>query len=246
MFFSIIVIIIAIDQLTKYLISSNFTVGQSIPFYKDLIYITSVRNTGAAYNILQDHTRILTYATMVILGVVLLYVLIAWKGLSKATRCAFAFILGGGIANLIDRYFLGYVVDFIDVKIIPVFNFADIMICIGCGLLVLDVLIIEPIQNAIKKSKEKKAKKLAEQEEKASGEAKNNSETEANAEAAAETEAQAETVSDTVDAPDFVKAISEELKTDVPEEASAPSEISVEAVAAELKEDAETAAETLA
>ena len=192
MFFAIIVIIIAADQFTKYLISANYAVGQSFPLYKDLVYMTSVRNTGAAYNILQDHTRILTYIVAGILAVILLYVLISWKGLSKTTRCAFAMILGGGFANLIDRYFLGYVVDFIDIKVIPVFNIADIFICVGCGLLVLDVLIIEPIQNGIKKSKEKKAKKKAEKEAKAAEEAKLKAEAEAKAKLEAEEKARAE------------------------------------------------------
>ncbi len=192
MFFAIIVIIIAADQFTKYLISANYAVGQSFPLYKDLVYMTSVRNTGAAYNILQDHTRILTYIVAGILAVILLYVLISWKGLSKTTRCAFAMILGGGFANLIDRYFLGYVVDFIDIKVIPVFNIADIFICVGCGLLVLDVLIIEPIQNGIKKSREKKAKKKAEKEAKAAEEAKLKAEAEAKAKLEAEEKAAAE------------------------------------------------------
>jgi|GEM_PF-112296 len=191
MFFAIIVIIIAADQFTKYLISSSYAVGQSVPIYKDLIYFTSVRNTGAAYNILQDHTRILTYIVAGILAVILLYVLISWKGLSKTTRCAFAMILGGGLGNLIDRYFLGYVVDFIDIKIIPVFNVADIMICIGCGLLILDILIIEPIQSGIKKRREKKAKKQAEKEAKAAEEARIKAEAEAKVRLEAEEKAKA-------------------------------------------------------
>ena len=192
MFFAIIVIVIALDQFTKTLISSQLPVGQSIPLYKDLLYFTSVRNTGAAYNILQNHTQILTYAVMVILAVLLIYVLVSWKGLSKLSRTAFALILGGGAANLIDRYFLGYVVDFIDIKIIPVFNVADIFICIGCGLLILDVLIIEPIHNAAKKRKEKKAKKAAEAEAKAAEDARIKAEAEAKAKLEAEEKAKAE------------------------------------------------------
>lgn len=192
MFFAIIVIVIAVDQFTKFLISGNLTVGQSIDLYGDILSFTSVRNTGAAYSILQDHTQILIYAVAVILAALLLYVLISWKGLSRLSRTAFALIIGGGAANLLDRYFLGYVVDFIDIKIIPVFNFADIAICTGCGLLILDVLIIEPIQRASKKHREKKAARAAENEAKAREEAMMKAEEEAKARAEADAKAEEE------------------------------------------------------
>lgn len=56
---------------------------------------------------------------------------------------AIAFICGGGLGNLIDRIWQGYVVDLFDFRVFPVFNIADIFICVGCGLLLLDVLFSE-------------------------------------------------------------------------------------------------------
>lgn len=56
---------------------------------------------------------------------------------------AIAFICGGGLGNLIDRITQGYVVDLFDFRVFPVFNIADIFICVGCGLLLLDVFVAE-------------------------------------------------------------------------------------------------------
>jgi signal peptidase II len=56
---------------------------------------------------------------------------------------AVSFICGGGLGNLIDRITAGYVVDIFDFRVFPVFNIADIFICVGCGLMILDVLILE-------------------------------------------------------------------------------------------------------
>ena len=55
-------------------------------------------------------------------------------------KLSIAFICGGGLGNLIDRIVQGYVVDLFDFRVFPVFNIADIFICVGCGLLLLDVL----------------------------------------------------------------------------------------------------------
>ena len=56
---------------------------------------------------------------------------------------AIAFICGGGLGNLIDRTTQGYVVDLFDFRVFPVFNIADIFICVGCGLLLLYVFVSE-------------------------------------------------------------------------------------------------------
>ena len=59
---------------------------------------------------------------------------------------ALALIAGGGLGNLYDRLTLGYVVDFLDFRVWPIFNVADICVCFGCGLLVIYVLFLEPRQ----------------------------------------------------------------------------------------------------
>lgn len=65
------------------------------------------------------------------------------QSLELCMNLAIAFICGGGMGNLIDRICQGYVVDLFDFRVFPVFNVADIFICVGCGLLLLDVLLSE-------------------------------------------------------------------------------------------------------
>ena len=74
-------------------------------------------------------------------GLVLIY--IKRRKWNKLLLTAIAFICGGGIGNLIDRIAIGYVVDLFDFRVFPVFNIADIFICAGCALMILDVLFFE-------------------------------------------------------------------------------------------------------
>ena len=72
-------------------------------------------------------------------------IILFWKrkNWNICMNLAIAFICGGGLGNLIDRITQGYVVDLFDFRVFPVFNIADIFICVGCGLLLLDVFVTE-------------------------------------------------------------------------------------------------------
>ncbi|MBQ1418050.1 MAG: signal peptidase II, partial [Firmicutes bacterium] len=82
--------------------------------------------------------------TAVVMIAMFVYVLRKGKTIFLPEKIAIALIVGGGTGNLICRIVRGYVVDFINIHILPIFNAADIFVCCGCGLLVLSVLWLEP------------------------------------------------------------------------------------------------------
>ena len=147
LFLCISVLVIVADYFTKMLAVNVFKVNE-ITVIKDILYFTYVENRGAAFGMLQNHRWIFITVTTVVIALIILYVLIK-KPKRKIELTALSLICGGGMGNMIDRIFLSYVVDFIDVRIInfPVFNVADCAVVIGCGLLILYLLFIEGKEN---------------------------------------------------------------------------------------------------
>lgn len=125
-------VIVAADQITKYLTVQN--IPPDIPVIDGLFHLTYTKNTGAAWSMLEG-ARWLFVALFVILTV-----LVVWEyrkkllPFSKFDRWCIAAVYGGGMGNVIDRIFRGYVVDMIEVEFIsfPVFNVADCFITCGC------------------------------------------------------------------------------------------------------------------
>jgi len=107
---------------------------QSIPVIKNIFHVTLVFNPGAAFGILQKNTTFLIYAGI---AFILLFFILIKKENKKSTLFLIAcgLIAGGAFSNLWDRLYLGYVVDYIDFRIWPVFNLSDACITIGAGLL---------------------------------------------------------------------------------------------------------------
>ena len=130
-------IIVLLDQGTKYIVNQVQPHFQVIPGFFTLTY---VKNTGAAFGILQGKQSLLTAVSVVAMGV-LLFLLFYEREERKGLLYALALILGGTCGNFIDRVRLGYVVDFLDFHIQqrhwPAFNIADSAISIGVGLLIL-------------------------------------------------------------------------------------------------------------
>lgn len=133
-------VILMIDQLTKWLVVRNMTVGQSIPIIPDVFYLTSLRNTGAAWSILEGQFVFFFIVTFAALVILIYYMQKAGRK-QPLLGMALALIIGGTLGNFIDRLFRGEVVDFIHVYIIhysfPVFNAADSSLSIGVVLLLL-------------------------------------------------------------------------------------------------------------
>lgn len=139
----IIAVIIIIDRITKILVSTNMSVGDSIPLLENIFHLTYVQNRGAAFSMWEQQWAILILmpAAVMIAGIVLLF--IKRNTWNRFYLLSIAFICGGGLGNLIDRVVQGYVVDLFDFRVFPVFNIADIFICAGCGLLLLYLIVFE-------------------------------------------------------------------------------------------------------
>lgn len=142
----LIVLVLVLDQVTKTWIQNDTALHGHIEIIPDFFYLTYVLNTGAAWSMLAGHQVFLELLAAVVIGV-LLYVLGSRKDLSALTRTGIALMIAGAAGNLLDRLLLGAVRDFLDFYIFgydfPVFNVADMSLCIGVFLLILDSLIAE-------------------------------------------------------------------------------------------------------
>ncbi len=140
----LIVLGVALDQVTKYLITSNMEFEAQIPIIENFFYITHWRNKGAAWGILQNG-RLLFIPLTIVISIVLIYIL--FKTNSRMLKFSLSLILAGAIGNLIDRVFVGSVVDFLQFFIgsypFPVFNVADMMVDIGAFILIVYMIFFQ-------------------------------------------------------------------------------------------------------
>jgi signal peptidase II len=140
--------IVVFDQATKAIVKARLPLHESVTVIPGFFDLTHVRNTGAAFGMLNDLEFAYKPALMVIVALVALGAVASYALTLPATqriaRYGLALILGGAIGNLIDRAAMGYVVDFVDVYWRGVhfwaFNVADSAITVGVALLLLDVL----------------------------------------------------------------------------------------------------------
>lgn len=132
--------LVVLDQIVKYLVRANISLGGSVPFIPHLLDLTYVQNTGAAFSILRQHTWVLTLTSAV---VVLAMCRLIMKGFFKNRLGLFsaALVLAGGMGNLIDRVVFGFVTDMFQTTFMEfaVFNVADCCITVGVPLLFLYV-----------------------------------------------------------------------------------------------------------
>lgn len=142
LYLAIFLFTILLDQVSKFLITSNFAQGEGFCVIKGILDFTYVRNEGAAFGMLQGARWFFIVLTVVVFAVLIVY-LIKSKPASPLEKTALALLAGGALGNFIDRVILGFVRDFIEVKFIdfPVFNIADCFVCIGTGLYVLYTLL---------------------------------------------------------------------------------------------------------
>lgn len=132
-------LVLAVDRLTKFFIMQHMVEGESIAIAAPFLYLTYVRNTGAAFGLLKGRSQLL--AVLALLGVGL--AAWQWKGIisqSSRVKWGVSLALSGALGNMIDRFVYGAVVDFLDVRIWPIFNVADIAIVCGVILLFWEVL----------------------------------------------------------------------------------------------------------
>jgi signal peptidase II len=136
-------LVIFLDQLSKSWLQAHMVPGQSVPengFFR-IIY---AQNTGAAFSIFYGKTAILTYISMIGALLLLIFNFLLLRHFpafeTRWNKIALGFILGGTIGNLIDRFSLHYVRDFISVGPWPIFNVADSSIVIGVIMVALAIL----------------------------------------------------------------------------------------------------------
>ena len=132
----VLALVLALDRLTKVLSQTFLQAGpvKIFPFFQ----LPYVENTGAAFGMMQGRNWLLIFVMLAIIG----YILHSWKelcGHGKLVQWGCVLILSGALGNLYDRIVLGYVVDFLDFLVWPVFNVADSAITLGGCLFVLSL-----------------------------------------------------------------------------------------------------------
>jgi signal peptidase II len=133
-FFLVALIVVALDQVSKFFIRANMNLGQSIP-EEGFFRITYGTNTGGVFGLFANQAFLITLTAIV--GVAAILVYSRYPLFNRVlVRIALGLLLGGAVGNLIDRIRLGEVVDFIDVGAWPVFNVADSAVVVGVILII--------------------------------------------------------------------------------------------------------------
>lgn len=140
MYYLVVLLAVVLDQGIKLLIRSNMQLIESIPIIEGFFHITYIQNRGGAFSILEGHTGVLILLPILFTTAILIYLYKNRVRESWSVLLSLALIAGGGIGNLVDRIRFGAVVDFLDFRVFPIFNVADICVCMGSGLLLLAVL----------------------------------------------------------------------------------------------------------
>jgi signal peptidase II len=126
---------LAADQLTKCLTVASFTPGESLPLLPPLLHLTYIQNAGAAFGLFKGQQVLFIVLSLLVMGVIVRE-LVTKRSMAAATQWGCGLVLGGATGNLIDRLRLGYVIDFIDLRVWPVFNVGDSAITVGVALLI--------------------------------------------------------------------------------------------------------------
>ena len=145
-FLLIALLVIIFDQLTKYYVVSNFYLGESVPVIENIFHWTYILNPGAAFGMFEgSRWFFVVIAIGVLVGIWYMKDEINEGGWMM--QYGAALFGGGAIGNLIDRARSGLVIDFFDFRIWPVFNVADIAICVGVAMILWKVLQTEFLTN---------------------------------------------------------------------------------------------------
>lgn len=144
-------ILVGIDQYTKFIALTKLKPIETMKFIDKILDFTFVENRGAAFGILQGKRWFFVIITVLVVAVIIYAFLKTPKEKEFILlRCSLVIILAGALGNFIDRFFRGYVIDFLEIKFIkwPVFNVADMLVVIGAVCLAIFIIFVkeEPIQ----------------------------------------------------------------------------------------------------
>ena len=132
---------VAADQLTKQIVASQLPLGDEVRVAGPL-YLHHVQNTGIAFGLFSQSTSIVIVLTAIAVGWMVVF--FARSGQRHPVLpIALGFVLGGSLANLLDRVRLGHVTDFLDLRSWPAFNLADTFIVVGVGILFVALLVAD-------------------------------------------------------------------------------------------------------
>ncbi|GAB3793634.1 signal peptidase II [Virgibacillus kimchii] len=145
-YYVIALVIIILDQVTKWIIVNTMELGERIPVIENFFYITSHRNAGAAWGILQGQ-MVFFYIITVIVVIGIIFYMQKYAKENRLLAVSLSLLLGGAIGNFIDRLLHQEVVDFLDFHIFgynfPIFNVADSSLTIGVMLVIIVTIIDE-------------------------------------------------------------------------------------------------------
>lgn len=139
----IVVFLILLDQLIKIVILNNLH-GSSINLIKNFLNLTYVENTGGAFGVGSENIATIIIINIIIITVILRFIYKKRNEISYFVLVGLSLVLAGGISNLLDRIFRGFVIDYIDINLLfkyPMFNVADILIVFGCIIIALLAII---------------------------------------------------------------------------------------------------------
>ncbi|WP_235613258.1 signal peptidase II [Paenibacillus sp. LC231] len=138
-YFIFAIIAFSVDQLIKWSVATYMDLGQKIPLISGVIQLTSIRNRGAAFGILQNQRLFFIVVTAIVLIGIIVYLRKIYRK-QKLLAYALALIFGGALGNFVDRALHGEVVDMLEFTFInyPVFNMADVFITTGVIMIMID------------------------------------------------------------------------------------------------------------
>ncbi len=145
LFWYLAVVSLGVDHLAKFWVVQSFDLNETWPLLPNIFHLTYVRNYGAAFSLFSENGEWLRWLSLVVS-----FGLIALAGygpkMNRWEQVGYGLILGGALGNGIDRFLTGYVVDFLDFRLIrfPVFNWADVAINIGIGCLLIATFYPQP------------------------------------------------------------------------------------------------------
>ncbi len=142
-------LLVIIDQLIKYFVVEYLAPIGSFTVIDNLFSLVYVENRGAAFGVLQNQLWLFSLLTVFLIGV-FVYLLLKKKLYGRLFSVSAALIIGGGIGNLIDRVFRGFVVDYLSISFFPpVCNFADYCITVGAALFIICLFTFEKKQKSL-------------------------------------------------------------------------------------------------
>ena len=128
----------SLDQFIKHFVSGRFLPGEGVKILENVFHITLVHNTGIAFGLLRNKYN-LSFMFFVLGLILCALILLHGKNHSRIGKISLSLIISGALSNLFDRLRLGYIIDYLDFRIWPVFNIADASITIGVFLVIWEI-----------------------------------------------------------------------------------------------------------